>query len=573
MRYAKFYPLLLPLALLILGYFRPITALNQDLGRHLLTGQIITQTLLVPSTNLFSYTHPDFPFINHHWFSEVIFYLIASMGGYSGLFILSLLLIIGAFNLIVITAARKSSILPLAFLGIVYLRVLFERTDLRPELFSFLFLSLMVSILYRYRESHTRLIFLLLPLQLLWTNSHIYFPIGILLTTLFMIDIGVTHRKNLLAKKPKLLFLVLIGMGLVTLLNPHGITGALYPLTVMQNYGYTIEENQTPFFLQSLGFVKPSFFYLGLTIIILFSTLILTVKKARLIDWLLAIIFSVVALSAVRNFPLFVFATFIPSSYALSTLLTHLPKLTRPRNSLLKYAPILILLLFFFWQAKTITIVHPVSYGVYEDAKGALDFIQREKIHGPIFNNFDIGSYIESRLYPRERVFIDGRPEAYPVSFIQGVYIPMQQDPALFLKTSNSYRFNAIIFSHTDQTPWAEQFIATIIRDKGWRTVYLDPTIIVLIKNTNQNAPIISRFSLPDSLPMHLPNDERLLRQAAHFYSITSQTKNLEKTLLLLLQLNPKDCPLLNAITSVYIAESHPSAQIYQARYNMYCGN
>jgi len=571
--YAKYFPLLFPIILLLLGYFHPISALNQDLGRHLLTGQIITQTLQIPSTNLFSYTYPEFPFINHHWFSEVVFSAITSVSGYPGLFIFSLLLIVSAFGLVLSTAANTGRIIPLAFLAIIYLRILFERTDLRPELLSFLFMSLMITILYRYREKYTRLIVLLIPLQLLWTNSHIYFPIGILVTVLFAIDLGFLHRKNLRTTQIKLLIITLFGMGLVTLINPHGLTGALYPFTVMQNYGYTIEENQTPFFLQSLGFVKPSLLYLEIALLILFSSLLATIKRFRLIDWLLATVFSAIALSAVRNFPLFVFATLIPCSYAVSTCISSFSNREKQSKPLMKYLALTCLLLFFCWQARAVVAMNPIGYGVHEDAKAALDFVKKEGLKGSIFNNFDIGSYIESRLYPDEKVFIDGRPEAYPASFIKNVYIPMQEDKALFASLSNKYNFNTIIFSHTDQTPWGEQFVNTIVQDDTWRTVYLDPTIIVLVKNIPKNESLIKRFSLAQSLSMTLPDDERLLRQAAHFYSITSQTISLEKVISLLLQRSPNNCQLLNAMMSMYAKDNHPSTEIYQARYRMHCSD
>jgi len=156
----------LPAILLFFGYFHHITAYNQDLGRHLLTGKIIVQTLQVPTTNLFSYTYPSFPFINHHWGSEVIFYLIKTVTGDLGLFLVSILLIGGACSLIFLSAQKRAQAIPLVVISIIYLRILFERTDLRPELFSFLFLSTITVILYRYREKFTRLIFLLPLIEL-----------------------------------------------------------------------------------------------------------------------------------------------------------------------------------------------------------------------------------------------------------------------------------------------------------------------------------------------------------------------------------------------------------------------
>lgn len=572
MRLLRYFLFLFVFLFLFLGYFHPIDALNQDLGRHLLTGKIIVQTQHVPTTNLFSYTYPTFPFINHHWFSEVIFYLVFTATGYPGLFILSLLLIGSAFGLVFLKASRGSSPFALAFLSIIYLRILFERTDLRPELFSFLLLAAFITILYTYREKFTRLIYLLIPLELLWANMHIYFPIGILCLVLFTGDAAITHRRNLKSYHFLTLLAVTAASSLITLLNPNGPQGALYPLRVFQNYGYTIEENQTPFFLQSLGFYKPSFPYLEIAIAVLFISLLATVKKSRVIDWLLGIIFSFIALSAVRNFPLFVFATLIPASRALSQLVALLPRPQSERSKTLSTAILTIgFLLLVLWQMSIIS-TKPRGYGVYEDGKQAITFFEEQRLKGPIFNNFDIGSYIESRLYPRERVFIDGRPEAYPASFIQNVYIPMQQDMRLFQKVAQQYKFNTIIFSHTDQTPWAEQFLKEIVRNPDWVSIYLDPMMIILVKNTPQNEEVMKRFgrSSPEfSLPR--VSNKQELSQIGHFFSIIGHEKALKTTLLELLKLDPNNCNALRILASFYLKENNPASSIYLHRYQTSC--
>ncbi|CAN5151108.1 hypothetical protein BH09PAT1_BH09PAT1_0320 [soil metagenome] len=562
----------LPALLLLIGFFHHITAYDQDLGRHILTGEIIAKTLHIPVTNLFSYTFPTFPFINHHWGAEVIFYFITTFAGNMGLFILSLFVIFTACFLFFFEGQKKTQVVPTAFLSLVYLRILFERTDLRPELFSFLFLAIIVFILYRYRERFTNLIFLLPLIQLLWTNTHIYFPIGILITSLFIIDEVITHRKKLLNAHTKTLVGIFLGMGVLTLFNPHFLTGALYPLHVFQNYGYTIEENQTPFFLQSLGFTKPSFLYLEIAVVLLFISLACSWKKTKPIDWLLAIVFTLISLSAVRNFPLFVFATFIPCARAFSESLTPLFSFLSRKPPVWITTILIILVIFFSWQVHTVLGLGRFGYGVDIGGEKALDFFQQQHIHGPIFNNFDIGSYIESRLYPEEKVFIDGRPEAYPASFIQNTYEKMQQDPIFFNEVSEHYHFNAIIFSHTDQTPWAESFMNTIIRNPDWRTVYLDPTMIILLKNNSQNHALITEFGMQNEhITMNLPNDNILIRQAAHFYSVANLSKQLEATLLRLVTINPTDCSSLGVLASLYSQTQNPASSIYQTKYQTQC--
>src|SRR3990167_1168354 len=84
-------------ALLGILLFHGITSINNDIGRHLKLGEIIWQSNSVPQTNFFSYTVPEFPFINHHWLSEVMMYGIFSLGGLKLLIIAKIFLVLGAF--------------------------------------------------------------------------------------------------------------------------------------------------------------------------------------------------------------------------------------------------------------------------------------------------------------------------------------------------------------------------------------------------------------------------------------------------------------------------------------------
>src|SRR3989304_8360126 len=89
--------------LIFIGFFHPITSITQDLGRHLITGEIILKTHSVPKTNLFSYTYPNFPFVNHHWLSEVFYSITFSKLGFNGLLISNATLILLPFGLIILS--------------------------------------------------------------------------------------------------------------------------------------------------------------------------------------------------------------------------------------------------------------------------------------------------------------------------------------------------------------------------------------------------------------------------------------------------------------------------------------
>src|SRR3990170_8048219 len=196
MKAAKVSLIFLTFFLLFLKFFHKITAMNQDLGRHFLLGEIFLKTLNVPQINLFSYTYPDFPFINLHWLSEVIFYLVFKAVGFNGLLVFSTFIVLLAF-FIVFYKSYKDNLVPITITSLLYLGVLFERTEIRPEIFSFLFLSLFVFILYKNREKPTKLIFILPFIELLWVNMHIYFAIGLSVISLFLIESIILKRKEI----------------------------------------------------------------------------------------------------------------------------------------------------------------------------------------------------------------------------------------------------------------------------------------------------------------------------------------------------------------------------------------
>lgn len=571
--------------LLLVTYLHPISAITQDLGRHIKTGEIITNTFSVPKTNLYSYTYPDFPFINHHWGSEVLFYLTYQTTGFTGTLIITLLASTLAFGLVFWYAYKQSNIFALSLVSFLSLGILFERTDVRPEAFSFLFLALFLIILFKNRDKPTRWLYALIPLQLLWVNTHVYFIIGIVLIGLFFLDSLITHfviasraPYRLVQGKARqshtfgtfgtfdtsgtsqLLF-VLIICGIATLFNPNGLSGALYPFRVFENYGYSIEENQNIFFLWEL-FQKRTIIFFWVSVITLFAVLFLRAKHTRPIDWLLAITFTILGAQAIRNFPLYVFATFIPFTYHLSGLFSHViaSKAWQSRSFPFPlYALPLFTLLLFAWQFHYVITTKPLGFSTPTGASKAVDFMLEKNLKGPIFNNFDIGSYLIFRLYPDEKVFVDGRPEAYPEAFFQNTYIPMQQNPKMFAQMDRKYEFNTIFFAHTDQTPWAKQFLRDIVKNKNWQPVYLDDTVVILTKDSQTPLSLAKFQPTSDTIPG--------LYQLFLFFQTIEQPQKQIEILQQILQKNPSDCTALGLLSQTNTA----ATPIYQSRYLANC--
>lgn len=547
----KFFIAILLLLLIFIGFFHPIASITQDLGRHLLTGDIILKTHFIPKTNLFSYTYPDFPFINHHWLSEVLYSLLFGKIGFNGLLILNTILVLLSAGLITSVVYKKINTTALLFCSLLYIPILFERTDVRPEFFSFLFLSLFIVILYKFREKYTPLVFLLPLIELFWVNMHIYFPIGIAITLFFTIDYLVLQKFKI-GNNSLILISILILTSLMAFINPNGIKGALYPLSVFQNYGYQIEENQNIFFLWNLVHKQSIVFFLIATTA-LFASLLLNFKKVLFVEWLIATFFTLFAASAIRNFPLFVFATFIPFG-------KYFSNISLPSLKYFKTIFVIILLGLGIFEAQQIYTKDGFGPGVDTGAKAGADFFIQQHLQGPIFNNFDIGSYLEYRLYPQKKVFIDGRPEAYPASFIQGIYIPMQMERNNFEIVDNKYHFKTIFFSHTDQTPWAEAFLKQITSNNNWKLVYLDDFTIILTKDKSIKPKIITDYS-----------DFKSLMQLAHFF----QGKNFDAQEIdvyqKLINIDPNYCPALYNLAIKLEQVKNPASSIFIDKFQKNC--
>ncbi len=487
-------------------YFHFDNAITQDLGRHLTLGKIICQTKKIPSTNLFSYTYTNYPFINHHWASEVIFYLLYQLGSITGLIFLELMIILIIVGGLLFASYKHTDLISSLISCFIMLEIVRERTDIRPEIFGYFLFFLVLVILYQEKEKPSKLILLLPLIGTVWVNLHISFIFLLITYLIFLAD-------RLFFKKNKAKYLIIGLLVVISLfINPYGIAGASYPLRIFQNYGYSIAENQSIFFLEKL-MSSSTILYFKVAVCLL---MLVTPFLFRKHFFELGIAYATAGFSilAIRHFPFFALACFLPLSQGLFYLKNKL-------LSWIKITPdkaILLMLILSIFVIRLIVIetyslisnkyykeikLSSERFGIGQVAglKNTVDFFLMNNFTGPIFNNFDIGSYLIYRFYPQFLVFIDGRPEAYPKNFFRQIYIPMQEDATIWKEMVKKYDLRTIIFSHTDQTPWAKKFIKRIIFDSDWGLVYLDDYGLILIRRDIASEDIVfydSREKLAD---------------------------------------------------------------------------
>lgn len=488
-------------------------SINNDIGRHIKLGEIIWQTKSIPSTNLFSFTEPDHSFINHHWLSEVVFYFSYSLVGLKGMIIFKTIIILASFLILYrvlqkIAALKNKDYFNLVYpiSGLIFLLFIFifsERTEVRPEIFSFLLFSVFLSVLLREKYiGFSKTIWILPLLELLWVNLHIYFFIGPIIFLIYLIDQKINTKPEALNPKQFLIFILII---LATLVNPNGITGALYPLNVFKEYGYSVAENQSPFVLARLA---PSLtinlfkFSMFLTI----GSFVLVAKKIKnkLFEFLLGAFLIFASIKMIRNFSIYSLGMFplvaLNIQHSINSLKV-LNFLSKKRITILLYAVLFGLAVFFSYQLISNRFYaqqwSKTKFGLEIPVGGdrAIEFIKTTSLKGPIFNNFDLGSYLIWKLYPQERVFVDGRPEAYSEDFFKNIYTPIMQEDSQWRHYNKKFNFNYIILDHSDSTPEAQTFIQHRFADKDWLLAYFDNSIIVFVKNTPENVKILSNYN------------------------------------------------------------------------------
>ena len=377
-----------------------LTSINQDIGRHIKLGEIIWKEKSVPNVNLLSFTDPEHPFINHHWLSELAFFGLDSLGGLRLIMVIKVIAILISFILIFrVLAKLKGHTLVDVLIFAFFFFIFSQRNEVRPEIFSLLFMSVYLSLLFaaKYKGEYSSLWFLPV-IQLLWVNFHIYFVVGPILFGAFFVDRLMYDRKEI--KRLLVIFALII---LVNFANPNFISGALYPLNVFKGYGYDIAENRSPFFLEKLGSsLEITLFKLSLFIVAASWALVFRKWRFKIFELLVHAFLVFAAFKMIRNFSIYALGSALIVASNLKEFPRRLPGLT-PRLKLnLLCTGVILFLIFFVASGRYYKVQESrVSFGfsVPAGAGPGVEFVKKNKIAGHVFNNFDVGSYLKWKAY------------------------------------------------------------------------------------------------------------------------------------------------------------------------------
>ena len=467
---------------------------NLDQAKLVRYGEVIWEQKSVFTTNLFSYTHPDHPFINHHWGAGVVFYALHQwFGGLGALTIAGMLLNLAAFLFILFHVNRFSNKWVNLLCAFFLLPLMASRLQPRPEDFSILFFVLNSTMLYVWYNGMLKRKFLwVLPaIQLLWVNIHILFFLGLFLQGTILLQLLITKEKR---HELRFFAMVFFAGVVASFINPAFHKGVFYPLMIMGEIQYAVTENANFFKTHSSMGGTPRFIYYELALFLALPVLYYWIKNPRealpdlyVIIWLLAFTF------------LFIYRIRANVFYAYMLLLAfaHLSgklKAGWQRNAKrAAIAGMLVLLLpAVFLRGSPYDPYHQGHFkpGIGVDPKmaGGAEYIRNFNIKGPVFNNFDIGDYLIYHLYPDWEVFVDSRPEAYPPEFFSEKLLPAFYGRDGWLTLSHEYRFNVVFLGfHSQVLP----LVRHLYEDDGWFMAYNDDYTIIFLRRGPQNDHLV----------------------------------------------------------------------------------
>lgn len=485
-------------------FFQIELPVADDMARHLVNGrEVLHGNFDVLYKNVYSFTMPNAPFVNHHWLFGVITYPLYKIIGWSGLVIFKIIVLLSAFVLLFLTALRRGGFWPAAIFSIPTILILVERGALRPEMFSYLFIALFLFMLYRLEEEpeNKKILYSLVPAQILWVNMHIFFILGPVLVAGFLFEKIVLNfrewRTNLLIRRLSILFGTLV---LACLINPNGWQGALLPFRIFSNYGIGVSENQS-----ILSFVQGSPFWFNMPLLSFWFTVgllgvafLINIRRQskNLFLVLGSTATAILGFVLFRSIVLFAFM-FLPAIAGETG--KWFADLEAKKNGGKILAGVLIFVMFFLVLLKITGKAFDdvkIGIGLTETSNDAADFFLEAGLEGPIFNDYDSGSYLIHNFYPKEKVFVDNRPEAYSEDFFSSSYLPSFLDENTWQNLLRTYEFNTIFFYRYDEGNGVQDFLYHRLNDPEWALIYMDMYAIIFVRDNEANKEIVEKYKI-----------------------------------------------------------------------------
>ncbi len=419
---------------------------------------------VLPTTNRYSFTAPDFPWQTHEWLSEVLLALANRVGGEPLLFALGL----GGVWLSVVLVARTAQLKngsPRAAVLAAFVATPFIASAgmmLRPYLVGRVLLVIVLglgSVAASWRRALG-----LAALFSLWANLHGSFGLGAGVLIVNALVAPASERRGALAD----LFAALVGASL----TPLGVAGALFPLRYLTMMGQRHSVLDTIVEWQPVG-TGPGLGWWVMGVGLIAASLAFSKRppRERVRDALIAAAFAALALRAVRGLPdLGVMAAFVAG--------THL-RAPGPVSALRSSRPALALGVILFLAVTVTPVRNALGFERYLSVRervhptAALTALEHLP-HPParLFSTLGWGGAVLAQQFPATRVFIDARNDCYPLEVFERHQRLLEAGPEA-LSMLGAEKVDGVLLP-------PDEPLLPLLQASGWQTAHADGEAVLL---------------------------------------------------------------------------------------------
>lgn len=395
---------------------------DNDLWARLIAGEHIVERLSVLKNDFLSYTQTH-TWYDHEWGSSVFFYTALKYFGHSGLIllkgILTALTLFVCYKTVKLNNPKSTVSYNIIYYAVMFFAVL---QNLGPTtrclLFTCLFFAIFLYLLEKSRQENQKCLIWLPIIMLFWSNIHGGCLSGIGL-------IGIYCVGEFLNKKPiKNYILSALASILTMLINPYGLEYTKFIFFAGTMDRTFITEWTSPFYKYYLNDYLRYKYYL---VFIVLTQIIYLIKnkinyekadKTKLLIILTMIYLSVTHLRHISFFILTAGTLLYDEFYSLfNEFMNFIKNKLNIKNEeaiksiVLAKEIVVYLLLIVLALPPILNKNKQIRITETKYPRYAIEFIRINNLTGNLFINFDWGSYAAYKLFPYNKIVMDGRYE------------------------------------------------------------------------------------------------------------------------------------------------------------------
>lgn len=477
----------------LLGIVFSIKSLREpDLWWQIRSGEWILHNKSIPKTDVFSYTMSGQPWFNVKWGAELISAWVSQAFGPECIPLLQMLVIILILFILKRWIQQKGSFSAPLFLAIMIptlLLIEFRMTG-RPEMYSHLFSVLITWILVRHTQKQSYWLYALIPLQIIWTNLHEAFGMGIAITMLYLFGQRISTRQW-----PREILLVLILQTCAILLNPRGWKILTKPFDIFN------QLNTNKYTTELVSILHPTYWswqsILFLVIVIAFALLVKkSAARSGILNGYFCVLLGMLVLGflAQRNLVFFALVAF-PWFY--EKLKPYSDKVEAKKTSVVALAALVYLIVVtnLFYQITNSRDRYGLEVVSTNTPVGAGEYLQNQKISSEnVFSDYLTSSYLLWKLQPEFKTYIDLRDlDVFSTDFF-ATYFKVANDPKLFHQLDEQKNFKTVVLYRNSH----EALHRYLYTDTIFACVFVDPVAAVYMKTDQFNSGDI--FATPQAV-------------------------------------------------------------------------